>query len=73
MFTGTQNGEFVAYDGESGDRLWQFDFDEPVSGDPVSWYDPETDKQYVAIQVGGSGWLRKGPRGDSLAVFSMEA
>ncbi len=72
-FLGTQNGEFVAYDGETGERLWEFEFDVPVSGDPMSWYDPDTEKQYIAIQTGGSGWLRKGPRGDTLAVFSMEA
>ena len=38
----------------------------------MSWYDPETEKQYVAIQMGGSGWLRTGQRDDRLAVFAME-
>ena len=71
-FTGTQNGAFVAYDGESGDRLWEFEFDVPISASPMSWYDPGEGKQYVAVQVGGSGWLRQGPRGNTLAVFSME-
>jgi len=74
MFAGNQNGEFVAYDGESGERLFEFDTgDAPVSGDPMSWYDPGTDKQYVAIQVGGSGWLRRGQRDDRLLIFSMAA
>jgi PQQ-dependent dehydrogenase (methanol/ethanol family) len=72
-FTGTQTGDFVAYDGESGDRLWQFEFDVPICASPMSWYDPGEEKQYVAVQVGGSGWLRQGPRGNTLAVFSMEA
>jgi alcohol dehydrogenase (cytochrome c) len=73
MFAGNQNGELVAYDGESGERLWEFDAGEaPISGDPMSWYDPGTGKQYVAIQVGGSGWLRRGKRDDRLLVFSME-
>lgn len=71
-FTGTQEGDFVAYDGETGDRLWEFEFDVPISASPMSWYDPGTNKQYVAVQVGGSGWLRQGPRGTTLAVFSME-
>lgn len=71
-FTGTQNGAFVAYDGETGDRLWEFEFDVPISASPMSWYDPGEGKQYVAVQVGGSGWLRQGPRGNTLAVFSME-
>jgi len=25
MFTGTQNGQFIAYDAETGERLWEFD------------------------------------------------
>lgn len=70
-FTGTQNGAFVAYDGETGDRLWTFEFDVPISASPMSWYDPGEGKQYVAVQVGGSGWLRQGPRGNTLAVFSL--
>jgi PQQ-dependent dehydrogenase (methanol/ethanol family) len=71
VFNGTQNGNFVAYDGESGDRLWEYEFDVPISASPMSWYDPAEEKQYVAVQVGGSGWLRQGPRGNTLAVFSM--
>ena len=74
LFAGNQNGEMVAYDGDTGERLWEFDLsDKAISGDPVSWYDPDTDKQYVAIQVGGSGFVGRGPRGDELAVFSLEA
>lgn len=71
-FLGTQEGNVVAYDGENGDRLWEFDLGEaPVSSSPMSWYDPETEKQYIAIQIGGSGWLKTGQRDDRLAVFSM--
>jgi len=63
-----------AYDAENGELLWEFDLSEKaIAGDPVSWYDPETEKQYVAIQVGGSGFVGRGPRGDRLAVFSMSA
>jgi alcohol dehydrogenase (cytochrome c) len=73
VFAGTQNGNMVAYDGENGERLWEFDVsDKAIAGDPVSWYDPETDKQYIAIQVGGSGFVGRGPRGDRLVVFSLE-
>ncbi len=73
MFAGTQNGNMIAYDGETGDRLWEFDCGEPaISGDPISWYDPGTEKQYVAVQIGGSGWLRRGKRDDRLVVWSME-
>jgi PQQ-dependent dehydrogenase (methanol/ethanol family) len=73
VFAGTQNGTFIAYDGETGDRLWEFDTgDAALSSSPMSWYDPGTEKQYIAIQVGGSGWLRRGKRDDRLLVFSME-
>jgi alcohol dehydrogenase (cytochrome c) len=73
MFTGTQNGTFIAYDGESGNRLWEFDTgDAAISSSPMSWYDPDAGKQYIAIQVGGSGWLRRGQRDDRLLIFSME-
>jgi outer membrane protein assembly factor BamB len=74
VFGGTQNGQMVAWDGETGERLWEFDLsDKAISGDPVSWYDPDEGKQYIAIQVGGSGFVGRGPRGDRLAVFSVEA
>ncbi len=75
-FGGTQNGNFIAYDAETGDHLWEYDVGEvSIAGSPMSWYDPETEKQYVAIQIGGSGWLRRGTGGrdDRLAVFSMAA
>ena len=73
-FAGTQNGTLIAYDGETGDRLWEFDCgDAALSSSPMSWYDPGTEKQYVAIQIGGSGWLRRGKRDDRLLVFSMAA
>jgi len=74
MFAGTQNGDFIAYDAETGERLREIDTgDAPISSSPVSWYDPDTEKQYVAIQIGGSGWLRRGPRDDRLVVFSASA
>ena len=75
VFGGTQNGDVIAWDGETGDRLWEYSTgDTAISGSPMSWYDSETGKQYVAIQVGGSGWLRRGAAGrdDRLCVFSLE-
>ncbi|MFC7156750.1 pyrroloquinoline quinone-dependent dehydrogenase [Halomarina halobia] len=74
VFAGTQNGDLIAYDGETGERVWEFDCgDAPLSASPMSWYDPGTEKQYIAIQVGGSGWLRRGKRDDRLLIFSMAA
>ncbi|MFB6107477.1 MAG: pyrroloquinoline quinone-dependent dehydrogenase [Haloplanus sp.] len=71
LFAGTQKGNFVAFDGETGDRLWQFQLGAPICSSSMSWYDPGTSKQYVATQVGGSGWLHGGRRGATVAVFSL--
>ncbi|MFB6165693.1 MAG: pyrroloquinoline quinone-dependent dehydrogenase [Haloarculaceae archaeon] len=72
-FLGTQKGKFIAYDGQTGDHLWESPhLGAPISSSPMSWYDPGTRKQYVAVQVGGSGWLRHGPRGSTVAVFSLK-
>jgi|AntRauTorcE11898_2_1112593.scaffolds.fasta_scaffold01641_4 PQQ-dependent dehydrogenase (methanol/ethanol family) len=72
VFAGNGSGEFIAYDVESGERLWQFNLGASINASPVSWYDPGTEKQYVAIQAGGGG-LRSHKTGDAVAVFSMEA
>lgn len=72
MFTGNGGGEFIAYDATSGDRLWEFNLGASVNASPVSWYDPGTEKQYVAVQAGGGG-LRSHKTGDAVAVFAMDA
>jgi glucose dehydrogenase len=69
-FTGNGAGEFFAYDSASGDRLWSHTFDASVNASPMSWFDPGTGKQYIAIQAGGGG-LRSVTGGDEVAVFSM--
>ncbi len=74
VFAPTQNGDVIAYDAETGERCWEFDVsDKAIGGDPISWYDPGTGKQYLAVQIGGSGFVGRGPRGDRLVVFSLEA
>jgi PQQ-dependent dehydrogenase (methanol/ethanol family) len=73
LFAGDQHGNMLAYDGETGERLWEYKVgNKMLAGDPVTWYDPETEKQYIAIQVGGSGYYLRGPRGNRLVVFSLE-
>ncbi|MFB6130776.1 MAG: pyrroloquinoline quinone-dependent dehydrogenase [Salinigranum sp.] len=69
-FTGNGGGEFIAYDSATGDRLWEHTFEASVNSSPMSWFDPTTGKQYVAVQAGGGG-LRSVTRGDTVAVFSM--
>jgi glucose dehydrogenase len=70
-FAGLQTGHLVAYDGETGDRLWEFQLGAPICSSLSSWYDPGEGKQYVAAQVGGSGWLHGGRRGATIAVFGL--
>ncbi|WP_137283921.1 pyrroloquinoline quinone-dependent dehydrogenase [Halorussus salinisoli] len=70
-FTGNGAGEFIAYDSETGERLWQYQFDASVNASPMSWYDPVVGKQYVAVQAGGGG-LRSARDGNTIGVFSLE-
>jgi PGF-CTERM protein len=72
-FAGAPEGQFLALDTASGEELWSADLGVGVGGDPVSWYDPGTEKQYVAIQGGGEGPAGGyGEPGDLLVVFSLE-
>lgn len=72
-FAGTAEGDFIAYDTETGEELWSHTLGPGLGGDPVTWYDPGGSKQYVAIQGGGSGTLGGfGEKGDIFAVFSLE-
>ena len=52
VFTGTQTGEFEAFDAESGKKLWEYNVGSGIVGQPVTW---ERDgKQYITT-VSGSG------------------
>ncbi|UPV98760.1 PQQ-binding-like beta-propeller repeat protein [Halorussus gelatinilyticus] len=70
-FVGNGAGEFIAYDSETGERLWQYQFDASINASPMSWYDPAVGKQYVAVQAGGGG-LRSVKDGNEIGVFSLE-
>ena len=53
VFTGTPEGEFIAFDDETGEKLWSFQTGSGVVGQPVTW---EADgEQYVAIMSGWGG------------------
>ncbi|HKJ60240.1 MAG TPA: PQQ-binding-like beta-propeller repeat protein [Halobacteriales archaeon] len=73
-FAGAPEGQFLALDTATGEELWSADLGVGVGGDPVSWYDPGTEKQYVAIQGGGEGPAGGyGEKGDLLVVYSLQA
>lgn len=57
-FAGTRGGDFLAYDTETGERLWA---DQPggengeVDGSPVAWHDPYEEKVFVFVSTQQSG------------------
>ncbi|OXT02993.1 PQQ-dependent dehydrogenase, methanol/ethanol family [Notoacmeibacter marinus] len=51
VFTGTPEGQFKAFDADTGEELWSFQTGSGIVGQPVTW---EMDgEQYVAV---ASGW-----------------
>ena len=69
VFLGEANGNFDAYDAETGDMLWQFQTGAGVNSTPITY---EIDgKQYIAVASGGNFQLNF-PRGDALWVFSLD-
>ncbi|MBJ3761729.1 PQQ-dependent methanol/ethanol family dehydrogenase [Maribius pontilimi] len=53
VFTGTPEGEFIAFDDETGEKLWSFQTGSGIVGQPVTW---EADgEQYVTVISGWGG------------------
>jgi glucose dehydrogenase len=68
LFTGEGNGNFDAYDTDSGKLLWQYKAEAGVNAPPVTYQ--IDDVQYVAVAAGGNQiWGYK--QGDSLLVFRL--
>ncbi len=61
VFQGRADGNFVAYDANSGEELWMFDLGLGISAPPITY--AINGRQYVALLV---GW------GGSLAAFGGE-
>jgi alcohol dehydrogenase (cytochrome c) len=53
VFTGTPEGEFIAFDDETGEQLWSFQTGSGVVGQPITW--EEDGEQYIAIMSGWGG------------------
>ncbi|QLG47979.1 PQQ-binding-like beta-propeller repeat protein [Natrinema halophilum] len=70
-FAGGPGGYLHAFDTETGERLsTNVVGNHGVDGAPVSWYDPNEGKQYVAIQGGGGNQVEE--EGNTIAVYSLE-
>lgn len=78
LFTGAQTGEFIAYDADTGKKLWQFQTGSGISGLPITW---ELDgQQYVTVTSGaahvwgflaGDPALGNVPAGSSVWTFKL--
>ncbi|MEM8789748.1 MAG: PQQ-dependent methanol/ethanol family dehydrogenase, partial [Pseudomonadota bacterium] len=53
VFTGTPEGQFVAYDDETGEELWSFQTGSGIVGQPITW--EQDGEQYVSIISGWGG------------------
>ena len=53
VFTGTPEGEFIAFDDETGEELWSFQTGSGVVGQPITW--EQEGEQFVSIISGWGG------------------
>jgi alcohol dehydrogenase (cytochrome c) len=51
VFTGATTGEFMAFDADSGEKLWQFQTGSGIIGQPITWQ--AGGRQFVSV---ASGW-----------------
>jgi alcohol dehydrogenase (cytochrome c) len=52
---GSDSGEFIAYDTETGEKLWTDDVGGGPGGGPVIWEDPDEQKVYVCVSMQNAG------------------
>jgi alcohol dehydrogenase (cytochrome c) len=69
VFTGEGNGQFKAYDAETGAVLWTFQAGAGVNAPPASY--TVDGKQYVVVAAGGNTQLDY-KRGNSIIAFTLD-
>jgi alcohol dehydrogenase (cytochrome c) len=78
VFTGTQTGQFKAFDAKNGRPLWSFQTGSGISGLPITW--EKDGRQYVTVTSGaatvygalaGDPELANVPAGSSLWTFAL--
>jgi alcohol dehydrogenase (cytochrome c) len=69
VFTGEGNGQFKAYDAETGSALWKFQAGAGVNAPPSSY--TVDGKQYIAVAAGGNVQLDY-KRGNSIIAFTLD-
>lgn len=78
VFTGTQTGQFKAYDAKNGKELWSFQTGSGLSGLPIAW--EKNGRTYITVMSGaatvygalaGDPELANMPAGSSLWTFAL--
>ncbi|MEP3280008.1 MAG: PQQ-binding-like beta-propeller repeat protein [Stappiaceae bacterium] len=68
VFTGEGNGQFKAYDSETGSELWRFQAGAGVNAPPSSY--TVDGKQYIVVGAGGNAQLNF-KRGNNIIAFTL--
>jgi alcohol dehydrogenase (cytochrome c) len=68
VFAGEGNGEFKAYDSETGSQLWRFQAGAGVNAPPASY--SVDGKQYIVVGAGGNTQLNY-KRGNNIIAFAL--
>ena len=68
VFTGEGNGQFKAYDSETGSVLWSFQAGAGVNAPPASY--TVDGKQYIVVGAGGNVQLNY-KRGNNIIAFAL--
>jgi glucose dehydrogenase len=69
VFTGEGNGQFKAYDAETGAILWKFQAGAGVNAPPSSY--TVDGKQYIVVAAGGNVQLDY-KRGNNIIAFTID-
>lgn len=69
VFTGEGNGQFDAFDAETGKLLWYYTSEYGVNAPPISY--SINGKQYISVAAGGNK-LYDYSTGDEILTFSVE-
>ena len=80
VFTGSQSGQFIAFDAKNGDKLWSFQTGSGITGLPIAW--EHQGRQYVTVLSGsatvyaalaGDPETANVPAGGSVWTFALPA
>lgn len=78
LFTGSQTGQFLAFDSKTGKKLWSFQTGSGISGLPIAW--EKNGREYITVLSGaaqvygalaGDPDLANVPAGGSVWTFAL--